>query len=1128
MCGIVGYLGKRQAGPILLEGLKRLEYRGYDSAGICVFSPNGKLDIVRVVGKISGLEQRLSERPVAGSCALGHCLSADTLIQLADGRSVRADSLGDVCTVLALDPQSLRIVPHQAKVWSHPAPEELIEIRIPFGKLVCTPEHRLFFTDSEGNLTAKRAEEIEPGDILLHARSWDCEGAPIKFQPVPLSRYYRLGPLSRGIIKEALLHHGGGRRVAEMAGVSTSMMEHIRDESRNVAEPLLNQLKESLGLNLPDAEPVDSRHGSFVHLPQSSEPGVMQFIGYLMGDGHIGRRGLRFKDPDGDTLEVYRNLAQKHFNVRGRIASIPQVKAYLLEMNSFGLAQWMRVNVAQRRSELMEKAGGLPGDHLAGLLRGLFDAEGYVARSAGQIGLTMINLELVRQIQGWLLRFGILTSLRESQPDRSHRRPSTSMTLLISRRDSFVAFRDAIGFSSYRKCRQLDHALKGKRNGFYLSSWAVPIKKPIIKTKMLDAGIKKSALRPFDGEGRLSDGQVEKFIEAFKNEPQARETIGRMRRFLAADVRHQEVVSVRRISSNGKPVYDLEVEEFENFFANGILSHNSRWATHGRPSEENAHPHTDCSGETVLVHNGIIENYLELKEELLKRKHAFRSETDTEVLAHLFEEEMPKKEGVNVSDRDVLKAVGRVLKKLRGAYALVVMSKSWGRRIVGIRKDCPLVVGVGQGRDESFLASDIPALLPFTKKVVFVEDNEVVLLAEHQPPKIFSASGAPVRRAPQDVPWDPLMAEKGGFKHFMLKEIHEGPRSFEDTLRARAYDENLDSLLQEVSLTKARVRSLRRVQFLACGTAFHAGLIGEYLFEKWAGLPARAEIASEFRYASRNVEPGTLAVAISQSGETADTIAALRLAAQTKGVATTGIINQIGSTLTRQVKGTLYTRCGPEIGVASTKAFMAQLASLYLLALGFGRVRGTLSAKAFRALTHDLLELPNKLRSAISHLDPAVAELAREFQEAKGFLYLGRHMMYPIALEGALKLKEISYIHAEGYAAGEMKHGPIALIDKDMPVFSFCPKNSSVYEKTRSNLEEAKARGARILAVITQGDHGLDKLSHRNLAVAGAGHEFFEPVLAVAAAQLFAYHVANLKGLDVDQPRNLAKSVTVE
>ncbi|MFC1521257.1 glutamine--fructose-6-phosphate transaminase (isomerizing) [Elusimicrobiota bacterium] len=551
----------------------------------------------------------------------------------------------------------------------------------------------------------------------------------------------------------------------------------------------------------------------------------------------------------------------------------------------------------------------------------------------------------------------------------------------------------------------------------------------------------------------------------------------------------------------------------------------SRWATHGHPSSENAHPHLDCKGGVVLVHNGIIENYLELKSRLIDKGHCFTSETDTEVLPHLFEEELSRCKGSVLSDAAILAVVRKVTKKLHGAYAFVVMSKRWGNKIVGVRKECPLIFGEGEG--EHFLASDIPALLAYTKKVMYLRDGEMMILSNKKC-LLYNGKGKSIKHRMQEVPWDPLMAEKGGFKHFMHKEIHEGPRSFEDTLRGRVHSHDIDSLLEEAGLTRSSVKDIKRVQLLACGTASYAALVGEYLFENIAGVSSRACFGSEYRYSGSVLEPGTLAVAVSQSGETADTLAAMKILRSGKGVSSVGIVNQIGSTLTRLTGGTLYTRCGPEIGVASTKAFVAQLACLYLLALAIGKLRKHISDKEFNRLTAQLLGVPHKLHSLIKKQENHIIELAREFQDSKGFMYLGRRLLYPIAMEGALKLKEISYIHAEGYAAGEIKHGPIALIDREMPVFAFMPKSSSLYAKMRSNLEEVYARGARTIAVVTEGDHSLRRIAHATIETPAFKDEWFEPVVAVACAQLFAYHVANSRGLDVDQPRNLAKSVTVE
>jgi len=600
------------------------------------------------------------------------------------------------------------------------------------------------------------------------------------------------------------------------------------------------------------------------------------------------------------------------------------------------------------------------------------------------------------------------------------------------------------------------------------------------------------------------------------------------------EYRGYDSAGVGVLSPNGKLSIVREVGKIANLEKKLIknpvlgfagLSH-SRWATHGAPSQENAHPHIDCQGDIVLVHNGIIENYHPLKEKLQAKGHHFRSETDTEVIAHLFEEALKSVKKRPLDAKAIFSVASRALADVRGAYALVVLAKAWDGRLLGIRKDCPLVVGCGT--EEAFLASDVPALLPFTRNVIFVENNEMVLLEPKGKVRLATMGGKPVHRESVLVPWDPLMAEKGGYKHFMLKEIHESSRSFEDTLRGRTYGENLDNLLSEANLTKSTIKNFKRIKIVGCGTAFHAGMIGEYLFEHFAGIPTDAEIASELRYKNRPVEEDTLVIAISQSGETADTLAALRLLKNNKTMTTLGIVNQIGSSLTREARGTLYTRCGPEIGVASTKAFLGQLAALYLLAFAFGKIRGNLAAKEFERVTDELLEIPAKIRLVLSQSETAIKALAKDFEQAKSFLYLGRHVMYPIALEGALKLKEISYIHAEGFAAGEMKHGPIALIDRETPIFTFLPASSKVYDKTFSNMEEVAARGAKLVVVASSGDTQAKRLAYKVLEVPALKNEWFEPVLGAVCAQLFAYYVASFKGLDVDQPRNLAKSVTVE
>jgi glucosamine--fructose-6-phosphate aminotransferase (isomerizing) len=541
----------------------------------------------------------------------------------------------------------------------------------------------------------------------------------------------------------------------------------------------------------------------------------------------------------------------------------------------------------------------------------------------------------------------------------------------------------------------------------------------------------------------------------------------------------------------------------------------TRWATHGRPSEENAHPHRDCSGRLVVIHNGIIENYVELKHALEAKGHKFVTETDTEIVAHAIEEEL--KNGAS----DLPEAFRRMLPSLRGIYALVAMSAENPQTLVAARQGPPLVVGVGRG--EYFLASDIPAILAHTKDVVFMGDGEVVVV-DAEGPRFLTLDGEAIEKAPTRVPWDPIMAEKDGYKHFMLKEIHEQPRAVRDTLLGRVSLESASILLEEMSLSDDYLRSIERMAIVACGTSWHAGLVGKFLIERLAGVPVEVDYASEYRYRSPLVDERTLPVYISQSGETADTLAALRQA-RSGGAKTLAICNVQGSMVTREASGTIYTHAGPEIGVASTKAFTSQLVAVTLLALKLGQVRGRLEESEMLEIIRDLYHVPAQMERFLGD-ESAIVELAKTFQNHRDFLYLGRGVNYPIALEGALKLKEISYIHAEGYPAGEMKHGPIALIDEEMPIVAVAP-HDSVFEKMLSNIEEVKARSGIVIAVTDGEDPDLAAKADAVLQVPKT-HELLSPILMVLPMQLLAYHIALLRGCDVDQPRNLAKSVTVE
>jgi glucosamine--fructose-6-phosphate aminotransferase (isomerizing) len=543
----------------------------------------------------------------------------------------------------------------------------------------------------------------------------------------------------------------------------------------------------------------------------------------------------------------------------------------------------------------------------------------------------------------------------------------------------------------------------------------------------------------------------------------------------------------------------------------------TRWATHGRPTEENAHPHRDCSGRIVVVHNGIIENYLDLKRQLLKEGHTFVTETDTEIVAHLVEREM--------KDDGLENAVRRSLLYLRGLFALVLISADDPDKIVTVRNGPPIVVGLGDG--EFFVASDIPAVLSHTRDVVFLGDEEMAVITRSGV-EFTDYAGRNVSKKSTRVAWDPVMAEKAGYKHFMLKEIFEQPWAVRETVLGRASVETGKVFLQEIEITDQALRDLERIVILACGTSWHSALVGKFLIESLARIPVDVDYGSEYRYRDPIVSKNTLAVVITQSGETADTLAALR-EARKKGARSISICNVVGSMATRETDGTVYTHAGPEIGVASTKAFTSQLVALHLLAVYLGQIRGTLSPEMARPHLEALTQLPLLLEQTLK-CEAQTEEIAKRFYQRSDFLYLARGINYPIALEGALKLKEISYIHAEGYPAGEMKHGPIALIDEHMPIVTIAP-HDHVFEKMIGNVQEAKARGGAIIAVTTPGSGALHELldpAEDFLITIPESHPLLTPVLMVVPLQLLAYHIAVRRGCDVDQPRNLAKSVTVE
>jgi glucosamine--fructose-6-phosphate aminotransferase (isomerizing) len=552
----------------------------------------------------------------------------------------------------------------------------------------------------------------------------------------------------------------------------------------------------------------------------------------------------------------------------------------------------------------------------------------------------------------------------------------------------------------------------------------------------------------------------------------------------------------------------------------------TRWATHGSPTEENAHPHTDCSARIVVVHNGIIENYLPLKKKLISQGHVFRTQTDTEVLAHLIEKHLYHR--VHGPKPSLEEAVRSAIKEINGVFALAAIASDEPQKIVAARNGPPAVIGLG--KNEYFIASDLPPILKHTRDLFFLEDGDVAVITPDQV-IVTDLENRPLTREVQHVSWDPVMAEKGGFRHFMLKEIHEQPRAIRDTTRGRVDIDTGEVLLEPMDISPEELRNFQKINIAACGTSWHAALAGKFMIEALARIPVEVDYASEFRYRSPIISANELTVLITQSGETADTIAAQREARQL-GCKTLAICNVVGAMIAREASGNIYTHAGPEIGVASTKAFTAQLTALFLFAVHLARVRRKISAAQATEYMAELSVIPNKLEVLLSS-HQEYESLARKFYHARDFLFLGRGIHYPIALEGALKLKEISYIHAEGYPAGEMKHGPNALIDNELPVVIVAtrdrndPLSMTRYEKTLSNLKEVTARSGKVIAIAVEGDEEIHESADHVIHVPAAP-ELLLPLLEVVPLQLLAYHMALLRGCDVDQPRNLAKSVTVE
>ncbi len=1078
MCGIIGYIGKRNAVPVLLYGLQRLEYRGYDSAGIAVVDKeNEKILIEKQVGKIKDLQEHLWGKKIEGHLGLGHCYHPDTFVQLADGTVKKIKDLPYEVEVLAYNKENHRFVSAKGKVFKHLA-KKLLHIRTSSTDIKITPYHKvLVFNPEIKSIEEKMALQLKKGDLLILAEHISIKGKSKKLKDVYSKVYYEPDEKGWQLIEERLGVYGDK--------ISPFVKKHLKKRDRNPS----NETLALLDINPDKHFSPSNSYRNYVEFPKETSPSLLRFIGYFLGDGSIDKKGLKFKDSRKEILEEYAQLSKKLFAIYPKI--LPENNHYVMRINSVYLLDWFKENFPEVvfEKQIPDWFGSLPKEEIFAFIGGLFDAEGSVSKKAKGLSIAISDENVLRTVQIFLHRAGIVSSI--SFPKKTERHTKQPVKLSIYSKRYVERFLQRIGkYISEVKRRNIEELFQDLK-GLDFIHIKFPFRYADLESTDNSFKKKKSSKYQFP------------HIETIKKIAKSDDVISLLEKFLSMPVEFQKITGIEEIKYNDY-VYDLEVEKYHNFIANGIIASNSRWATHGSPTVENAHPHISHNGKFAIVHNGIIENYMELKEKLIEKGYKFRSETDTEVIAHLLEDEY---------NGNLLETALNVAKKLEGAYAVGIVSTEEPDKIVAIKKGSPLIIGLG--KDENFIASDIPAVLEYTKDFIVLEDGEVALITKDKV-EVYSLEGKKIEKKPLHVTWDVSVAEKGGYKHFMQKEIHEQPRTIADTISGftSSKDEELFEMLKDIN----------RLYIIACGTSYHAGLVGKFWIEKFARIPVEVDYASEYRYRDRIIDEKTAILGISQSGETADTRFAL-LDAKEEGAKTIGLVNVVGSSLSRESDYVLYTYCGPEIGVAATKTFTAQLVTLLLFALETGLRKGTVSKEEYENIYEALLHIPSKVEEILKK-DDEIKEIAYKYMNATDFLFLGRNINYPIALEGALKLKEISYIHAEGYPAGEMKHGPIALIDEKLPVVSVVPKDR-FYEKMFSNIQEVKARKGKVISVATQGDEKIKELSEEVIYIPETTDVLY-PLLTVVPLQMLSYHIATLLGKDVDQPRNLAKTVTVE
>jgi glucosamine--fructose-6-phosphate aminotransferase (isomerizing) len=1122
MCGIVGYIGQRQAQGILLNGLKRLEYRGYDSSGISlILAGKNKLSVTKSPGKIAVLESTLKKKPLSGTLGIGHCLAPDTYVFLSDGRIKRISGIHNHESVISADLVTLKCRNStHIKSFRHKSPKILYQIKTAYFTFVATGEHRIFTAKPTGEIIEQKIKDITSEYLIAIPRkiSGVETSGSYRLKPVEVEKHFIITSLGRAKLKQhRIASHYSWRGIKNITSINSTYIKRIETGKRILVEKTrLMRLLQYYNLKFsPRFFESKNFTTNDVFLPRFSNDKLMQVIGYFSGDGHIQERMIRFKEGNKEICEIYRSLFGAVFRINSNLRK--KTGHYVFTINSRLIANWFRSNFPELIRPMPEKdfpefVGGLPKAQIANLLRGIFDAEGCVGLRGGQISLRMTSRHIIQKVQLLLLRFGILATYTETK--RKIKNWNDVFGLNINDKESMVNFYKYVGFSMKKKQDKvlyLMNNMKGNTSKYF----SFPMRSDLFYKNYLKLnGFERHKINSWVNNSYITNFRLSKIMDTLKQNGngQAMAINEVVNKFINSDFVWVKQKTTR-IYSPYKFVYDLEVEPAANFIGNGVLQHNSRWATHGAPTQANAHPHQDCKGEVVIVHNGIIENYASLKSNLIKEGHRFLSQTDTEVIAHLIEK--------FYQDIPIEEAVRKALSLLVGSFAIGVISKKEPHKLIGARLGSPLILGIG--KNENFLASDVSAVLDYTKEVVFLEENELVVLTKDSL-NITDLNGMPLKRNPVRITWDIAQAQKQGYKHFMLKEINEQPKIIENFLNLRIQKDAPKISFEELRISEDALKKITHISIVACGSAYHAGLAGKYILESLCAIPVNVDVSSEFRYRDLLIDKETLVIAVSQSGETADTLAGIRQAKKL-GANVLSICNVLGSSITRESDGVIYTHAGPEIGVASTKAYTAQLLTFYLFALYLARVRNSLAQEKIAGHMEDLKKIPQAQEEILKNQD-IIARLSRKHSHFGSFLFLGRHVNFPSALEGALKLKEISYIPAEGYAAGEMKHGPIALIDEYRAVVCIVTE-SRVYEKMISSFQEILARRGKIIAIATTDDTKIKEQAKEVIYVPRC-NELFSPLLVALPLQLLAYHIALKRGCDVDQPRNLAKSVTVE